>query len=502
MDGGGSTTTSTSEPWEAQKGFLERGFDEALGNVLERPLSYFPDSTVVPFSPETTMAMGAQETRALQGSPLLGGAQDYTGDVLGGGYLSSNIPGSAGEQAQQTIGGGYLSPNIPGSAGQQAQQTIGGGNLSPYIPGSAGEQTQGTVEGEYLSPSIPGLAGSYTQDVLGGQFTSPETNPFFANIGDSVLSLVQPQVASSFASAGRTGGSPAANEALGRGVSRGMAPFLFDEYGRERNIQEQAAGRSYDQYAGERVLQENAAGRAYDRFGQERGFQEGATDRAFDRYAGERGFMQDAANLAPELAREDYFDIAQLANVGAMREGKAGEQLSDQMARWNFGQNEPANRIGQFMSLVQGNYGGTETTTGSQSSDPLSTILGAGLGAAGAAGPFFKPTVICTALYKAGLLDAATLKRADAWGAEHPVVADGYRLWATPVAHKMDADPIFCRRVHRLAMPLIRKLVQGGPDWSPAGIMLGLGVAGCWLLGHIPMSVKIIAFAIMAKKRS
>jgi hypothetical protein len=80
-------------------------------------------------------------------------------------------------------------------------------------------------------------------------------------------------------------------------------------------------------------------------------------------------------------------------------------------------------------------------------------------------------------------LDEATVRQADAWGARHPVVADGYRLWATPIARRMHADPAFCRRVHRLAMSFIRKLAQGGPDWSPAGVSLGLGVAICYAVG-------------------
>lgn len=251
--GGGTTTTqSDSAPWAAQQPYLTTGFNAAQTGVLDRPLDYFPESTVIPFAPETSAALGAQANRAFQGSPLLGGAQDYTSDVLSGQYLD------------------------------------------------------------------------------------PASNPFLAGVSDAVLSQVQPQVASTFARAGRTGGSPLAAEALGRGVSRGMAPYLFGEYGRERGIQENAAAR------------------------------------------------------APSLAREDYFDIGQLAQVGAAREGKAGESLAEQIARFNFGQSEPTNRIAQFMGLIQGNYGGTSTATQTarQASDPLGMGIGTGLGLAGTVGGF------------------------------------------------------------------------------------------------------------------
>lgn len=248
--GGGDTSTTTTEPWAAQQDYLERGFREAEQNVLDRPLSYFPESTVVPFAPESTAALGAQGSRAYQGSPLLGGAQGYT------------------------------------------------------------------------------------QDVLSGQYLSPESNPFLGGVADAVLSQVQPQVAGTFARAGRTGGSPLAAEALGRGVSRGIAPYLFGEYGRERGAMEAAAGR------------------------------------------------------APGLAREDYFDIGQLASVGARREAKAGESLSESINRWNFAQGEPANRIGQYSNLVGGNYGGTSTQSTKSSSDPLMQMLGLGLMGAGMVGGF------------------------------------------------------------------------------------------------------------------
>jgi hypothetical protein len=238
---GGTTTTSTqtTEPWAEQKPYVQTGFQETEANVLNRPLSYFPGSTVVPFAPESQAAMGAQTNRALQGSPLLGQAQGYTSDVLG------------------------------------------------------------------------------------GKFTDPSSNPFMANISDSVMSAIRPGVDSMFAQGGRAG-SPSHAEALGRGVSRGIAPYLFNEYGRER------------------------------------------------------GFQESAANRAPGLAREDYYDIGKLGDVGAAREGKAEEGLAEQIARFNFGESEPTNRIAQFMNLIQGGYGGTSTASQTASQSANSALLGGG----------------------------------------------------------------------------------------------------------------------------
>ena len=244
MSGGGGSPETNNEPWSSQKPYLEQGFRGAERDVKNRLLEYFPGSTVIPFSPETEMALGATANRALSGSPLLGAAQDYTGDVLSGEYLD------------------------------------------------------------------------------------PETNPFFEGMMDSVVSAVRPGIDSRFAMAGRSGTSPLAAEALGRGVSRGAMPWLASEYGRERGIMEGAAAR------------------------------------------------------APGLAREDYYDIDRLGQVGGVREGQAGRELQDVMNRYNFAQGEPTNRLAQYMGLIQGNYGRTSSTSGG-GANPLLLGTGAALGLAG-----------------------------------------------------------------------------------------------------------------------
>ena len=81
------TTQQQSGPWSGQEPYLRTGFRQAEQNVLERPLEYFPGSTVVPYSQQSEEALGAQEARARDGSPLLRGAQGYTQNVLGGQYL-------------------------------------------------------------------------------------------------------------------------------------------------------------------------------------------------------------------------------------------------------------------------------------------------------------------------------------------------------------------------------------------------------------------------------
>jgi hypothetical protein len=75
--GGGSTrtiTSSTAAPAYAQP-FLEYGLSEAQ-RVYESPTpQYYPESTVVGFSPETQMALGGMRQQAVSGSPFIPATQ-------------------------------------------------------------------------------------------------------------------------------------------------------------------------------------------------------------------------------------------------------------------------------------------------------------------------------------------------------------------------------------------------------------------------------------------
>lgn len=80
-------------------------------------------------------------------------------------------------------------------------------------------------------------------------------------------------------------------------------------------------------------------------------------------YEAERQRMMGAVSQAPGLANQDYADIAQLGAVGRAREDLGERQIEENMARWNYEQNQPAQKLGQFLQFVQGNYGGNQTQT-------------------------------------------------------------------------------------------------------------------------------------------
>jgi hypothetical protein len=95
--------------------------------------------------------------------------------------------------------------------------------------------------------------------------------------------------------------------------------------------------------------------------------------------------MQQTLSLAPQFAQQDYIDIAQLAAVGQAREQMAQALINDQIARFNYAQQLPYNKLAQYQGLIQGNYGGTETTTTPTNNNVGGALLGgagAGLGLA------------------------------------------------------------------------------------------------------------------------
>lgn len=126
-----------------------------------------------------------------------------------------------------------------------------------------------------------------------------------------------------------------------------------------------------------------------------------------DNYARERQNMMDAGKFLPlgqgMLDQSQLGRVNALQGVGSALEGKSGEYLQDNIARWDFAQNEPWNRLARYASFINPGSGiGTQTKTmpgGSKLSGAAGGMLGAGigleaLGMASVANPAFWPVLI------------------------------------------------------------------------------------------------------------
>lgn len=80
-------------------------------------------------------------------------------------------------------------------------------------------------------------------------------------------------------------------------------------------------------------------------------------------YGQERENMMRGMMFAPQLAQQDYFDAAKLAEVGGTREDLAQQAINDAMARYDAAQSEPWQRLALYNQFIQGNYGGQSSST-------------------------------------------------------------------------------------------------------------------------------------------
>lgn len=75
------------------------------------------------------------------------------------------------------------------------------------------------------------------------------------------------------------------------------------------------------------------------------------------------GEQTNAIGMAPQLAREDYFDLQQLGGVGQQREGKLQDLINAEIERFNALQGGQIGELETYRNLFSGLGGGTNTTT-------------------------------------------------------------------------------------------------------------------------------------------
>lgn len=101
---------------------------------------------------------------------------------------------------------------------------------------------------------------------------------------------------------------------------------------------------------------------------------------AYTNYSDERARQQAAAQNAPSLAQQDYYDINQLAQAGQGYEGYSQQALQDAMNRWNFKENMPQSQLAQFMGYVTGSPQGSQTSSQVYKNPMAGIAGGAGIG--------------------------------------------------------------------------------------------------------------------------
>jgi|SRR6056300_1626468 len=88
-----------------------------------------------------------------------------------------------------------------------------------------------------------------------------------------------------------------------------------------------------------------------------------AGELAYQNYAAERAAQERATQLAPSMAQADYADINQLLNIGQMSEDYQRQALESDIARYDFEQNKPYQKLSAYLGAAYGAPMGQVSTT-------------------------------------------------------------------------------------------------------------------------------------------
>jgi hypothetical protein len=76
------------------------------------------------------------------------------------------------------------------------------------------------------------------------------------------------------------------------------------------------------------------------------------------------------------LANQDYYDINQLSSVGDYKTNLAQQQIDADREKYNYNANKDQLALQQYMDLIQGNYGGTQTASNPYYRNSAGSTLG------------------------------------------------------------------------------------------------------------------------------
>ena len=405
-----SKSTSESGPWGPSEPYLEAGFEQAVKNY-NNPADFYPGATYTPFAPQTEMGLDMLTDRATYGSPVANAAQGYATNVLGGG---TNTDTSRGFSTMNDFAASPQFQSI-GASGQAGSVTGSGGAIGVGPVGNARDVNQSGVGYNTLADTAQGnyLNANPYLDAMFGAASENVTNRF----NDTVT----PSINATFGSGGRTGSGihaltmANAQDKLGDDLTSMASNIYGNNYQSERgrqttagnqlnqgSLQSQQANQGMDDRARSLQMQGDistqqastaAAGQSLQADIANQNTQNAALDRDFNaqqqnqsafsdalnrqatagtnlmsQYNTDQNRQMSAMNYAPTAASMDYQDINGMLKAGDITTGKAQEILNDDMARYNYYQNQPDENLQNYMNLV-GAYDTQSASTRSTGAD-------------------------------------------------------------------------------------------------------------------------------------
>lgn len=247
---------------------------------------------------------------------------------------------------------------------QQSQDLYNSGGMAPdyYAGNTVAPQSQWTQDALQMqadralngSASINNAQASMDNIVSGGalagntglsaleQMTNA-VNPYSSALLNDAVGQATAQIDSGFSGAGRYG-SGAHENARADAIGDLTSQFYSDAYDKQMQAAQQA-GQLYNTGIGQQVV---------------------------------------AGQTAQQLANQAYTDAAALSEAGGVLDDYQQQLINADIDRYNYTAQQPLQALSNYNALIQGNYGGTSTTTGQQSGgSTLGNVLGGGLSGAG-----------------------------------------------------------------------------------------------------------------------
>jgi hypothetical protein len=303
MGGGTQVSTSTTEPWKEQKGYLTGGFEKAKQIYDQGAPDYYPNETLAGFDPAQTYSQA--QIMDYASGPRVAGMQAGTEGALMGTL--------AGGQTAQNYGASMASPL---SQGQYS-------GLTPYSKGQYGDLLAGNVRRGEGTP-FGAMENALTQGVT-------------SNLQQNILpGLRQQQVMYQPGGSSRAGLEQ--NKAVTKAVQSGLTKPLADMY-----------SKAYQTAQGMRMPAAQM-GTGQQQYGMGYGMQG-------------IGAQQGSMQQYPSIMNAPMSMYGAMGKVGADRRAMTQSTIDRDMARYEYDANKDQNALRNYMAMVTGDYGSTTTQT-------------------------------------------------------------------------------------------------------------------------------------------
>lgn len=115
-----------------------------------------------------------------------------------------------------------------------------------------------------------------------------------------------------------------------------------------------------------------------------------STNMSYQNYGDERQRQMAATALAPDMAKQDYYDLGMLGQAGQGYDQYNTNLINADIEKWNYNQNADWNFLNDYVGLLNGATGGATTTKQPNQSNGLTGILGGALSAVPIVGDIYK----------------------------------------------------------------------------------------------------------------